>query len=247
MSRALCFLYGLIVYFLFLGTFTYAVLFIGGLWVPRTIDDGPNGTGLGAILINLALLGAFAIQHTIMARPAFKAMITKIIPAPIERTNFVLATCVCFLVLFWHWRAMPDVVWSIQGDAMRTAVWGGFVFGWLLVLYTTFLINHFDLFGLRQVYLHFKGVEYTHIQFVQPWFYSFLRNPMMLGFVIALWAIPTMTQGHLLFAAGATAYILIGIQFEEHDLLAALGENYRLYRAKTPMLIPFLKIDGNKE
>lgn len=149
MSRTLCFLYGSIIYVLFLGTFTYTALFVGGLWVPRTIDDGPTGSGMGAILVNVGLLGIFAIQHTIMARPAFKARITKIIPRPIERATFVLATCICFVVLFWQWRAMPEVVWGVENQGVRAAVWGLFALGWLLVLYSTFLIDHFDLFGLR--------------------------------------------------------------------------------------------------
>lgn len=246
MSRTLCFLYGSIIYVLFLGTFTYTALFVGGLWVPRTIDDGPTGSGMGAILVNVGLLGIFAIQHTIMARPAFKARITKIIPRPIERATFVLATCICFVVLFWQWRAMPEVVWGVENQGVRAAVWGLFALGWLLVLYSTFLIDHFDLFGLRQVYLHLKGIEYTHPPFAQPWLYSMVRNPLMLGFVIALWSIPTMTQGHLLFAMVASGYILVGIQFEERDLLAALGDDYRRYRASTPMLIPFLRFGGSK-
>lgn len=245
MSRTLCFLYGSIVYVLFLGTFTYAALFIGGLWVPRTIDSGLTGAGAEAVFVNVALLGLFAIQHTIMARPAFKAQITKIIPKPIERATFVLATCICFLLLFWQWRAMPDVVWSVESHGVKTAIWGVFVFGWLLVLYSTFLIDHFDLFGLRQVYMHLRGVTYTHPPFAQPRLYTIVRNPLMLGFVIAFWAIPTMTQGHLLFAAVASGYILVGIQLEERDLLAILGEDYRQYRACTPMLIPFLKPGGS--
>lgn len=244
-GRVACFVYGLVVYVLFLGTFTYTIGFVGGLVVPKTIDSGTaNGMSaadsmLVSILINVGLLSLFAIQHTIMARPVFKNWWTKIIPSPIERSTYVLATCVTLVLLFWQWRPLPETVWSVELPAARMALYGLFALGWVLVLYSTFCINHFDLFGMRQVVLHLGGKPYTHPEFATPWIYNIIRNPLMLGFLIAFWATPQMSQGHLLFSLVTMGYIFVGIWFEERDLLEALDDSYRLHRAKTPMIFPW--------
>jgi len=233
------FAYGLIVYLLFLGVFIYAALFIAGLWVPKSIDSGAVGPRSAAILINALLLGLFVLQHTIMARPAFKQWWTRFIPRPIERSTYVLATCGVLVLLYWQWRPMPDAVWRVDSPLLRMALHGAYGFGWSLVLYASFCIDHFELFGLRQVVLALQGKPYTHPPFVRPWLYTMVRNPLMLGFLMAFWSAPDMSQGRLLFAAMSSFYIVcIGIQFEERDLLKILGEDYRLYRERTPMLLP---------
>jgi len=240
-SRIGCFLYGAVVYVVFLATFSYMIGFVGNLVVPKSIDTGEAGpTGL-AIVVNALLLSLFAIQHTIMARPGFKAWWTKIVPAAIERSTFVLVTCIVLILMVWQWRAMPEIVWSVESTMGRYLLFGMFAGGWALVLYATFCIDHFDLFGLRQVVLHLQGKNYTHPGFAMPWLYKMVRNPLMLGFLLAFWSTPVMTQGHLLFSILVTGYVFVGIQFEERDLLKALGEQYRLYRARTPMIFPFPK------
>ena len=246
-SRVVLFLYGTIAYVLFLGTFCYAAGFIGNLVVPKSVDTvtaaGLSATA-SAILINALLLSLFVVQHTIMARPGFKKRWTTIIPQPIERATFVLATCGVLCLMFWQWRAMPGVVWSVESAAGRTILWAVFGFGWVLVLYSSFAINHFDLFGLRQVVRHLQGKDQSPAGFVMPLLYKIVRNPLMLGFVIAFWATPVMTQGHLLFALLTTGYIFMGIWFEERDLLGTLGEDYAKYRRRTPMLLPFPRPRG---
>lgn len=236
--RLACFAYGAIVYVAFLGIFTYCIGFVEGFVVPKDINTGVPGPRLESIVINALLLSLFVIQHTIMARPWFKKAWTKVIPVAIERSTFVLAaTCVLVLV-FWQWRPMPGVVWNVTAEPARIALYALSAFGWLLVLYATFCIDHFDLFGLRQVFFHVRGKEYHHPGFATPWLYKVVRNPLMLGFIIAFWAAPTMTEGHLLFAALVTGYVFIGVWFEERDLMAILGDDYRAYRARTPMLLP---------
>lgn len=230
--------YGLACYLIFFGTFVYLAGFVEGLVVPRDIDDGPGGPMGIAVATNLGLILLFAVQHTIMSRPGFKRWFTSIVPVQAERSTFVLVTSLIFMLMFWQWRAMPEVVWEVANSNARTALLVVSLGGWGLVLYSSFLIDHFDLFGLRQVWLHFRGTAYTHPEFRQPMLYRMVRNPLMLGFLIAFWAAPTMTQGRLLFAAAMTGYILIGIQFEERDLSKLLGEAYQQYRARTPMLIP---------
>ena len=233
------FAYGLACYLIFFGTLVYLIGFVDGLIVPRDINDGPAGTAGFAVLVNLALIGLFAVQHTIMARPSFKRWLTTIVPKPIERSTFVLVTSLILILLFWQWRAMPTVVWDVTHPTLRIALTVISLGGWVLVLYSSFLIDHFDLFGLRQVWLHFRGIPYTHPRFQQPMLYRMVRNPLMLGFLIAFWVGPSMTQGGLLFAAAMTGYVLIGIQFEEKDLSSLLGADYEQYRARTPMLFPF--------
>jgi len=236
--------YGLSCYLIFFGTFVYLAGFVEGLLVPRDINDGPASPMGIAIVTNLGLIGLFAVQHTIMARPGFKRRLTTVLPIAAERSTFVLVTSLILILMFRQWRAMPEVVWEVANPNVRTALLAISLAGWGLVLYSSFLIDHFDLFGLRQVWLHFRGKPYTHPTFRQPMLYRMVRNPLMLGFLIAFWAAPTMTQGRLLFATAMTGYILMGIQFEERDLSRILGDEYQKYRARTPMLIPMPRKRG---
>ena len=238
MTPYLFFGYGLVAYGLFLVAFLYAIGFVGNTVVPKSVDSGAGGLTASAILINSLLLGAFAVQHAIMARPWFKERWTKLVPQPVERSTFVAVASLLLLLAFWQWRGMSGIVWQVENSAGRGILQGLFVMGWVLVLYASFLIDHFDLFGLRQVYLHLKGKEYTHPGFATPTLYRFVRNPLMLGFLMAFWATPVMTQGHLLFSILTTAYIFIGVTLEERDLLRVLGEDYKRYREQTPMIIP---------
>jgi len=238
MMRWLILLYGAISYVIFLASFLYAVGFAGGLVVPKTIDSGPVAVTTTAILINLTLLSLFAIQHSVMARPFFKRWWTQVIPPAAERSTYVLASSLLLFLLYWQWRPLPDVVWNVTQPALAGVLWGVFGIGWLVVLVSTFLINHFDLFGLRQVCLYFTGRTYTPIPFQTPWLYSVVRHPIMVGFLIAFWATPTMTQGHLLFAAVVTAYVLVALQLEERDLRAYHGETYSEYQRQVRMLVP---------
>lgn len=237
MSRTLILIFGVVSYAAFLVTILYAIGFEENILVPKGIDDGPESPVTTAVLINVLMLSVFAIQHTIMARTSFKAWWTKIVPEPIERSIFVLLTSIILLVTFWQWRPMTDVVWELDGVAANIVLGISFV-GWGLVFYATFLIDHFDLFGLRQVVMHFRGMNPELAPFVTPTMYKYTRNPLMLGFLVAFWASPHMTQGHLLFTVVTTAYIFVGIQFEENTLKGILGEDYIKYRARTSMVIP---------
>lgn len=239
--RIISFLYGLASYVVFLGTFLYAIGFVGNLLVPISIDSGavePFGT---ALLINAVLLALFAVQHSVMARPGFKRAWTKIIPKSIERSTYVLVSSLLLMLLFWQWRPMPEPVWTVSNSIGSSLLWAAFVLGWLIVLVSTFLINHFDLFGLRQVMLHLQQKEYTFPGFSVKGLYKFLRHPIMLGFIIAFWATPTMSLGHLIFSIATTAYILVGVFFEERDLVKAHGQDYLNYRKQVPMLVPGLR------
>ena len=241
MGSMLAVFYGLVVYVFFLGTFLYAIGFVGNVAVPKTIDTGIATPAASAVLINLLLLGVFAVQHSVMARPAFKRAWVRVIPPVIERSTYVLAASAALALLLWQWRPIPTpVIWSIEQPALRSIVIIAFWLGWGVLLISTFLINHFELFGLRQVFARLSGRSLPEAQFTTPLFYRYVRHPIYLGFVLAFWAAPVMTAGHLLFSVATTAYILLGIWLEERDLVAQFGERYRSYRARTGMLLPKL-------
>lgn len=233
------FTYGAASYILFLGTFLYLIGFVGNYLVPKSIDSGAEGPVGQAVIINVALIALLGIQHSIMARPRFKVWWTSFVPKPIERSTFVLFTNLILLFLVWQWRPMTAIVWQVDHSIARALLMGLSFGGWALVLYSTFLIDHFDLFGMRQVFLHLRGRPYAPVPFATPLLYKLVRNPLMLGFVTAFWFTPVMTQGHLLFAIVTTAYILVGISLEERDTAEELGESYQRYRANTPMLLPW--------
>jgi protein-S-isoprenylcysteine O-methyltransferase Ste14 len=237
-TRALYFAYGCLAYLLFLGTFLYAIAFVGGFGVPRTLDGGASASFASALAVDLMLLGVFAVQHSVMARPWFKARWTQIVPWAIERSTYVLFASLALDLLFWQWQPLGGTVWTVTHPVVRAIVWSVFAYGWLQVLVMTFFINHFDLFGLRQVWLHLLGRHYTHVAFATPAPYRFVRHPLYLGFLLAFWAAPTMTAAHLVFAIATTAYIVLAIQFEEHDLAREHGPAYEEYRRAVPMLLP---------
>jgi methanethiol S-methyltransferase len=239
MKRLLTISYGVASYVIFLVAFLYAIGFVGNIWVPRSIDAGIAAPIGEAVAVNVLLLGLFAVQHSVMARPVFKRWWTRFVPQPIERSTYVLLASLVLLLLYWQWRTMPAVIWDMTSPVGRLGLQVLFWLGWATVLAATFMINHFDLFGLRQVYLAWCGKPHSHIGFRNPLLYRLVRHPIMLGFIIAFWATPTMTAGHLLFATMTTAYILIALQLEEHDLVAALGNQYREYRHRVPMLLPW--------
>jgi methanethiol S-methyltransferase len=245
MRRIAAFIYGTLCYAIFFGTFLYAIGFVGNFVVPKSIDSTPEQPLGWALLTNLALLSLFALQHSIMARPAFKRWWTGFVPQPIERSTYVLFSSLALVLLFWQWQPMGGVVWQVENTIGRGVVFSLFALGWLLVLVSTFLINHFDLFGLRQVYLYLRGREYTPLMFKTPGPYNYVRHPLYVGWLFAFWATPTMTAAHLVFALLITAYILVAIQLEERDLLTAHGESYAAYRHRVPMLIP--RLFGTKQ
>ena len=240
--RALVGAYGLAVYALFLAVFTYLAAFSGGFLVPKHIASGPAGPVLPAIAINLGLILLFGAQHAVMARRGFKAWITRFIPAAAERSTFVLATCCVLMAMFALWQPMPQHVWSVSSPIVRGLFWTVFAAGWLLVLGSSFVISHFDLFGLRQAVLHLLARREEPIAFRVSGPYRLVRHPLMLGFLLAFWSAPTMTAGRLLFALGMSAYILVGVAMEERDLIRAFGEQYRQYRRHVPSILPLPRL-----
>ena len=246
MKKMFAFIYGVISYAVFFVSFLYAIGFVGNLVVPKGIDSGSGASLPESLIVNLVLLGLFAVQHTIMARPAFKKWWTKIIPKEIERSTFVLLASLLLLLLYWQWRPMTAVIWSVENAAGAMVLNAVFWIGWVIVLLSTFMIDHFDLFGLRQVCMPLMSREYTRVGFKKIMLYKYVRHPIMLGFIIAFWATPHMTAGHLLFAGVTTIYILMGLQFEEQDLKHAIPE-YGQYCDEVPMLMPGMKIHHRHE
>ncbi|RMF28570.1 MAG: isoprenylcysteine carboxylmethyltransferase family protein [Bacteroidetes bacterium] len=239
MKRILFFLYGVVAYLVFFGTFLYAIGFVGNLFVPKGIDGEPTVDFTTALINNAVLLGIFAIQHSVMARQGFKRWWTKIIPPEIERSTYVLISSLLLILLFSKWEPMGGVIWNVEDQSWSVAICALFFLGWGIVLLSSFLINHFDLFGLRQVWLQLQGKPYTPVTFRTPLFYKWVRHPLYLGFIIAFWAIPKMTVAHLVFAIATTAYILIAAKFfEEKDLVRFYGEQYKDYQRRVSMIIP---------
>lgn len=240
LKRISIFLYGVLSYAIFFATFLYAIGFIGNLRVPKSMDSPRETTLAVALLVDLGLLALFALQHSVMARPAFKRWWTRIVPESAERSTYVLFTSLALIALFVFWQPLGGTVWQVQSAAGRALLYGGYAFGWALVLYATFLINHFDLFGLRQAWLQLIGRPYQPLRFVTPAPYRLVRHPLYVGWLFVFWSIPDMSATHLLFAVMTTGYILIAIRFEERDLVVAHPE-YAEYRRRVPMLVPFTK------
>lgn len=240
-SRIAAFVYGLICYAIFFITILYAIGFVGNLIVPRSIDSDPIISLGNTLLVNAGLLGLFGLQHSGMARKGFKQWWTQVIPKAVERSTYVLFSSLCLLTLFYFWQPMGGTLWHITNATAVAIFHTVFALGWLIVFGTTFLINHFDLFGLRQVWFYLQEQEYTHLKFVTPGLYNYVRHPLYVGFLLAFWSTPTMTAAHLVFALLTTTYILIAIQLEERDLVSDHGEDYNNYRRHVPMIIPFAR------
>lgn len=239
MQRRLFFVYGVFCHFLFLVTSTYMVGFVGNLLVPKSIDSEPSSVTT-ALSLDLALILLFALQHSVMARPWFKQIWTRVVPEPIERSTYVLASCLVLVLLMWQWRALDALVWDVTAPVLRGLLWALFAAGWLLVPAVSFMISHSDLFGIRQVWLHLRGKPYRSLPFRTPMLYTRIRHPLYVGWAIAFLATPTMTVGHLVFALSLIGYILIAVQFEERDLVNQFGTTYREYQQRVPMFFPKL-------
>jgi methanethiol S-methyltransferase len=240
MKRVTVFVYGVVCYAVFFATFLYAIGFVGNFWVPKSIDAARESLLITALLSDVALLALFAVQHSVMARPAFKRWWIRIVPEPAERSTYTLLSSLALIALFAFWQPLGGTVWTVASPVGQAALYGAFAFGWGLVLVSTFLINHFDLFGLRQVWLQLIGKRYQPVPFRTPVLYRYVRHPLYVGWFLSFWATPTMTVTHLVFALVTSAYILIAIQLEEHDLVATHPE-YEDYRRRVPMLVPFMK------
>ncbi|MFL6830553.1 MAG: methanethiol S-methyltransferase [Sphingomicrobium sp.] len=239
MSRALALIFAIIAYAIFLATFLYLIIFVGDLsFASRTVDEGPQAPPAVAAIIDVALIALFGLQHSVMARPGFKAKWTKIVPPPVERSVFVLAASIALMILFLFWRPIDAIVWNVTNPLFYDLIWALFWAGWATVLLSTFLINHFELFGLQQGWFHFRGREASAPELRQPFFYRWIAHPLYSGFFLAFWAAPEMTAGHLLLAAGVSVYMLIAIRYEERDLTDLFGEDYRRYRSGVGMLTP---------
>ena len=241
MGRLLALLYGIVSYFVFFVVFLYAIGFVTALGVPKTIDTGAAAPLLEALTIDILLMSIFAIQHSVMARPQFKQWWTRLVPKSVERSTYVLFSSLALVLLFWQWRPIEGLAWQINDPRIAMAVIGLSLVGWLIVLTSTFLINHFELFGLHQVANNLTGRPMPAPRFRTPLYYNFVRHPIYLGFIIAFWAAPKMTMGHLLFAAVTTADIFVGIMLEEHDLTTVFGDEYRRYRQRVSMIVPWRK------
>ena len=240
-GRVVVFLYGILAYLVFFASFLYAIGFVSGLVVPKTIDDGAAVPAMEGLIVNILLMSLFAVQHSVMARRQFKEWWTQYVPKSMERSTYVLFASLALVLLLWQWRPMPAVVWQIDNPAIAMTVTGISLLGWLIVLTSTFLINHFELFGLHQITNNLTGRPMPAPRFRTPLFYKFVRHPIYLGFIVAFWAAATMTVGHLLFAAVTTAYIMVGILLEERDLVDIFGDDYRRYRDRVSMLVPWRK------
>ncbi len=240
MKKYAVFVYGIISYTIFFGSFLYAIGFVGNVFVPKSIDSDPTGPLMMSVLINALLLGIFAVQHSVMARPAFKQWWTRIVPQEAERSTYVLFSSLALILMFAYWQPIGGVIWTVTDPTVKAVLYGFFALGWLIVLVSTFMINHFDLFGLRQVWYCLRGEECPPLKFVIPGPYRHVRHPIYVGFITAFWSTPTMTSAHLFFAALTTAYILIGIYLEERDLVTYHGDDYNEYKKQVPMLVPRL-------
>ena len=239
MSRYLIFAYGVVCYLIFLGVFVYAIAFLGNFYIPNSIDADPVGQTWRAVLINLSLLGGFAVQHSVMARPAFKRWWVRIIPPAAERSTYVLFSNLAMIALFLWWQPIGGLVWDIAHQPARSIILAVYFIGWAILFYATCLLNHFELFGLRQIWHHLRGEQQAGSIFRQPGLYKHVRHPIYVGWLIIFWATPTMTIAHLLFSVMTTVYILIAVKFEERDLINELGDDYREYKRRVPMIIPF--------
>lgn len=238
-ARVAAFVYGVVCYVIFFITFLYAIGFVGNFVVPKSIDSAPIIPLGQALLVNVGLLGLFGLQHSAMARQQFKTWWTTLVPKPVERSTYVLFSSLCLITLFYFWQPLGITIWNVENPVFHNLLYACFGFGWLLVLVSTFLINHFDLFGLRQVYLYLRKKDYTQLKFATPGPYNYVRHPLYVGWFFAFWSTPTMTVAHFVFAVITTMYILVAIQLEERDLIKVHGEAYIDYRRRVPMLIPF--------